>query len=401
MISGRDFVVFSDNWDGPGHGLPTSAIHLFRRLAARNRVFWFNTLSRLPRPNQGDVSKVAQALGSWVKGRRTRPAPADVTVGVHVGSPLMVPWFKPVVRRFNGAAMRRTYDRLRQSHGIDNPVVVTTAPYGADHVAAVDGGTKVYYCVDEFLDYPGVNHRDMAAMESDLLGAIDALVVTSRDLERKRRGDCPMLRLPHGVDFDHFHGAVVRAEREPRMEGFRRPIVGFFGVISEWVDQGVIARLSEQFRDASFVILGRADVDLRPLAGRPNVHYLGPVPYRELPRYARYFDVGLIPFVLNDLTRAVFPLKLFEYFALGLPVLATRLPDLEAVEGPIRLALSDDEFQKGLAELLGHNPELTAEAAFAAARANTWDSRVEQLSRFLEGLTPLHIEQAEAARARP
>ena len=125
---------------------------------------------------------------------------------------------------------------------------------------------------------------------------------------------------------------------------------------------------------------------LERLTARPNVHCLGFVPYAELPRYARYFDVGLIPFVLNRLTRAVNPVKLMEYLALGLPVLATRLPELETVAGPIRLGQTPAEFRAGLREALALcGPEARAEAR-AVARRNTWDRRVEQLSAFLETL---------------
>src|SRR5262249_6311659 len=161
---------------------------------------------------------------------------------------------------------------------IADPVLLTTFPYAVDFLKAVSGGTKVYYCVDDFLDYPGVNRADWAKMEAELLESIDALVVTSRDLARKRVNACPLLHLPHGVDFDHFQ---VRepAEPVPALESLPRPIVGFFGLLSSWVDLDLIADLSERFPAVSFVLLGRAEVSLERLAGRPNVHCLGYVPY--------------------------------------------------------------------------------------------------------------------------
>src|SRR5205823_6098271 len=129
-------------------------------------------------------------------------------------------------------------------------------------------------CVDDFLDYPGVNHADWARMEAELLEAVHGLVVTSRYLARKRVNDCPLLHLPHGVDFDHFQ-VPGAAEPVPALEALPRPVVGFFGLISSWVDQEVIADLSEHFPEVSFVLLGRSDVSLDRLAGRRNVHHLG------------------------------------------------------------------------------------------------------------------------------
>jgi glycosyltransferase involved in cell wall biosynthesis len=382
MISGRDFVILSDDWDG----LPTSAIHLFRRLARRNRVFWFNTVGRMPRLKLADAAKVLRTVGGWAVGRR-RAAAAASPDGVHVVTPIMVPWFKPLVRRFNSFSLRRRYRKLCARHDIVDPIVLTTFPYGVDFLKAVPDATRLYYCVDDFLDYPGVNHADWARMEAELLEAIDGLVVTSRYLTRKRVNSCPLLHLPHGVDFDHFQTGGA-AEPVPALEGLPRPIVGFFGLISEWVDQERIADLSEHFPEVSFVLLGRNDVGLQRLAGRRNVHCLGFVPYADLPRYARYFDVGLIPFVLNQLTRAVNPVKLMEYLALGLPVLSTRLPELEMIDGPIRLAVTPEEFRIGLREMLAMVGPGTRAKAQAVARRNTWDRRVEQLSDFLEALAP-------------
>jgi glycosyltransferase involved in cell wall biosynthesis len=382
MIRGRDFVVLSDNF----HGLPTSAIHLFRRLGRHNRVFWFNTVGRLPRLARADAGKVLQKLGAWAAGSGSNPQPAAEPAGVQVLDPVMVPWFKPWVRCFNCRSLLKKYRQVDARHFITDPIVVTTFPYAVDFMKALPGGLKVYYCVDDFLDYPGVNHRDWAVMEAELLESVDALVVTSRHLAGKRTTGCPLLHLPHGVDFDHFHAACARPRPVPALEAIPRPIVGFFGLISEWVDRELIAHLSAAFPEVSFVLIGRAEADLAALAGRPNVHCLGFVPYAELPQYARYFDVGLIPFVLNRLTLAVNPLKLMEYFALGLPVLATRLPELESIGGPLRLAVTREEFAAGLREILATGTERLADDAVATARANTWDARVEELSEFLETL---------------
>jgi glycosyltransferase involved in cell wall biosynthesis len=386
MITGRDFVVLSDDWNG----LPTSAIHLFRRLAMRNRVFWFNTIGRFPRLTRGDAGKVLRTLGAWARrsGRGRAETPDTGAAGVRVVSPVMVPWFKPWVRRFNCRSLVAKYRRLCDRYEIRDPFLVTTFPHAVDFFQAVAEGTKVYYCVDNFLDYPGVNHADWAVMEGELSRTVDALVVTSRDLARKRLTDCPLLHLPHGVDFDHFVAATIHPVKVLALEGLPRPIVGFFGLVGAWVDQPLIAHLSEAFPEVSFVLIGRADVDTGPLAGRRNVHRLGLVPYADLPAHARYFDVGLIPFVQNRLTRAVNPLKLMEYFALGLPVLSTRLPELERAQGPLWLAQTREEFRAGLADLLGRLATFDAEEARLAARANTWDARVEQLSAFLQELVP-------------
>jgi glycosyltransferase involved in cell wall biosynthesis len=415
MIQGRDFVVLADDW----HGLPTSANHLFRRLAQHNRVFWFNTIGRLPRLNWTDGGKVLRTVGRWMfKGfSKTPPSPLGgegsgvrglspqgltphpnpspprregllgqtLPPGLHLSTPVMVPWFKHIVRQFNRWSLLGQYRRLQEEYGISRPIVVTTFPYAVDVVKAIPDALKIYYCVDDFLDYPGVAHADWEAMERELLTEIDAMVVTSRKLADKRLTDCPLLHLPHGVDCEHFQQAWKSPRSIAALEKIPRPIVGFFGLISSWVDVNLVGWLSECFPHVSFVLIGRGEVSLEPLAGRPNVHCLGLVPYADLPWYARYFDVGLIPFVLNRLTKAVNPLKLLEYYALGLPVLSTRLPELEYIPGPLRLAVTRDQFASGLRDLLGAGQ--SRDEALRVARGNTWDQRVESLGDFVESVS--------------
>src|SRR5262245_62145374 len=112
MITGRDFVVLSDDWNG----LPTSAIHLFRRLSKQNRVFWFNTIGRFPRVTRSDASKVVRTLGGWARRvghRQTAPAVETAFAhGVQVVNPVMIPWFKPWVRRFNRRSLLHKYRQL-------------------------------------------------------------------------------------------------------------------------------------------------------------------------------------------------------------------------------------------------------------------------------------------------
>jgi hypothetical protein len=94
----------------------------------------------------------------------------------------------------------------------------------------------------------------------------------------------------------------------------------------------------------SFVLIGEAATDIRPIQGLANVHLLGRRPYAQLPDYARGLDVGMIPFRVNDLTRAVNPIKLREYLSAGLPVVSTPLPEVERYRQLVGIARDADEF---------------------------------------------------------
>jgi len=111
-------------------------------------------------------------------------------------------------------------------------------------------------------------------------------------------------------------------------EVFPSPAIGFFGLLSEWVDQELLLRLAREFPDASLVLIGKADVPVTRLEGIPNIHLAGPKPFSELPFYISSFTVGIIPFVVNDLTRSVNPIKLREMLSAGCPVVSTALPEV-------------------------------------------------------------------------
>jgi glycosyltransferase involved in cell wall biosynthesis len=249
---------------------------------------------------------------------------------------------------------------------------------------------QIYCCVDDFVEYPGLISQHWEAMEQELFAVIDGAAFTSRDLQqnKKRPETLPILYLPHGVDYEHF--ACEKAEKiqiEP-LENVKKPIIGYFGTMNTWADLPAIAYLAKRFPQCSFVVIGRPMIPMTPLEGIENVHCFGQVPYSELPQYARYFDVGLIPYVQNVYIKAVNPLKLREYFAVGIPVIASRVPDIEDVPGPLYLADTHEEFGNHLDTILRSDlPELRRQAR-EVARQNSWAVRADSFVRFVEILTP-------------
>src|SRR5262249_31079558 len=142
---------------------------------------------------------------------------------LHITTPMMVPWFKPSVRRLNQISLLHRYQRLSKAYKIRDPILFAVLPSAADFMEAAGPALKIYYCCDDFTEYPGFNRNHWRAMENDLLDVVDALVVTSRDLEQKNVRSCPMLYLPHGVNLAHFHQAHVDSISIPQMESIPRP----------------------------------------------------------------------------------------------------------------------------------------------------------------------------------
>jgi glycosyltransferase involved in cell wall biosynthesis len=324
--------------------------------------------------------------------RGTKPAVNQQDTGSPIisATPIQFPWFGLPARKFNGFFAGRFFRKLVKQHNIQNPVLATNFPCVVDAFRSIrriaPDAPQIYYCFDDFVAYPGFNPRHWQTMEQEFFACVDGVVFTSRDLQqnKKRPASLPSLYLPHGVDYEHF--ACEKIEKSPIevLEKIKKPIVGFFGTMDTWVDLSAIAYLAKRFPQCSFVVIGRSVVPMTVLEGLDNVHCLGQLPYSALPQYARYFAVGLIPFVLNDLTKAVNPLKLMEYYAIGIPVISTRLPDIVDAPGPLYFADTHEEYEERLDEILRFDLSELCRRAKEVAQQNSWAARAENFIQFAE-----------------
>jgi glycosyltransferase involved in cell wall biosynthesis len=212
----------------------------------------------------------------------------------------------------------------------------------------------------------------LIALHDAMVDSADMVFVTSRRLQEKiahRRPDA--VYLPNAVA-DFFFAPA--GPEPPMLAKFPRPRIVFVGKLDAWVDYDVIAHVGERFPRASVLVVGPGQAATRAYPG--NVHFTGPFPYGELPALLLACDVGLVPFVRNELTRAVSPLKLFEYLACGLPSVATRLDEIEASHAPAALCDTAAEFADAVAAILQHEDADRA-ARIDFARENTWSKRFE------------------------
>lgn len=211
----------------------------------------------------------------------------------------------------------------------------------------------------------------------------------------------PVAYVPNGVDVD-FYRDIVDADRKATVPpGMRqavaagRPIVGYFGALAPWLWYPVMNELAARRPDLSFVYIGPDYLSgSKSLESLPNVYKLGAIDYALLPYHAQHFDVAMIPFKPGDIARTTSPLKLFEYFALGKPVIVTRgMEECEQFED-VLLAGSADEYSAKIDEALA----MASEPGFVArcrrhAEDNSWDVRARALAQAHAGLAPVTKNQ--------
>lgn len=251
------------------------------------------------------------------------------------------------------------------------------------------GAKVVYDQMDDWSNWPVEPKIGEFALgeERQLIAESDVLVVTSKRLEGRGAGKDPApVLLPNGADFEHFAEASPHAE----LSGMARPVIGYFGAISGWFDVDLMTAVAQAHPEWTFVLIGQVhERDVSALEELPNTHLLGEKPYAELPAYLAAFDVALIPFLLNDLTHAVDPVKLYEYCAQGKPVVATPMQELLPLADVVRFGATPADLGEAIQRSLdGDTPEDVA-ARLAFARENTWASRVARLDEAVRGQYPL------------
>lgn len=327
-------VVFGDDWGRH----PSGTQHFIRQLLPRYRVDWINTIgTRRPRPNLADARRGLEKLACWLAPHGNGTATAQHP---RVHSPVHWPGFgRRWERRLNRWLLLRHLRAVLP--GPASPVAAITAiPIAADVAAALPHLNWVYFCGDSFREWPGYDGQALAEMELDLLPLMRRIIVVSEALrDRFARLGFRSSLLTLGVDLAHWS----RVRRRALPKGGRRPVAMFWGLADRRLDADVCRALA---RRCDLVMVGpHEDVD-PALLRAPGIRWQGRVPYGELPGLAALADVLVMPYADLPVTRAMQPLKLKEYLATGLPVVATPLPENRAWSDAMDLAADPGEFAR-------------------------------------------------------
>jgi glycosyltransferase involved in cell wall biosynthesis len=379
MIEGYDIICFSNDWDGD----PLSKKHIMTRLARRNRVLWVNSIgNRNPTASVKDARRVAKKIKAILSGCR------EVASNIHVISPLAIPFHgNAIARRINRHLLVWVLRGAARRLGFQRPITWTFLPSSADVVGRLGEQMVVYHCTDEFSEFSDHSKEATRDNERRLIEKSDRVIVSAECLLSSKAKHNPDTRLVcHGVDVEHFRKACDPQTRVPediaRIPG---PIVGFFGLIADWVDLELIRCLAVVRPSVHFVLIGKVNTNTAALTGIPNVHFLGQKSYADLPGYCRAFDVAILPFTINELTRNANPLKLREYLAAGLPVLATSIPEVERFRRLVRICGTTEEFLSNLDELIARKGTGPRMEMSREMDAESWDEKVEEMSRIIKG----------------
>jgi UDP-galactopyranose mutase len=229
------------------------------------------------------------------------------------------------------AGLRQLLDLLIRLHGIAKPLLWFYSPQMFGFARHVDASAIVYDCMDELANFRFAP-SNLKALEAELLGNADLVLTGGASLYAARRHKHDNIHLfPSGVEIEHFRTARSGVQPAADMVALPGKKLGFYGVIDERIDLVLLADLARSHSEWSIIMVGPlAKIAPHELPSAPNLHFMGPRAYSELPACLAAWDVALMPFAINEATRFISPTKTPEYLAAGLPVVSTPIVDVVA-----------------------------------------------------------------------
>jgi len=224
----------------------------------------------------------------------------------------------------------------------------------------------------------------------------DLVFTSSRALyEAKRKYNPQTFHVPNGVDYAAF-AQVVDSEAAPPddIAGLPQPIIGYVGSINDKLDLGLIRSVAESWPNGSVVLVGSVQshdsAGLAALRSQSNVHFLGRKPVGLVPHYMKACDICLLPYRMNEWTKHIDALKLYEYLACGKPVVSVDLPTVQPFAGLVRVATGRQSFLQAIEKAWETDTSALASQRRERVKTETWERRV--------GLLSEHITAALARR---
>ena len=221
------------------------------------------------------------------------------------------------------------------------------------------------------------------------------VVVTADKLREdieKKRGTEKLVFACNGVDYEHYKKIDKTFEFDKTFKEIlneNKPIIGYYGAFASWFDYDMVSNLAKQRPEYNIVLIGSKyddSLEKSNIEKLDNVFYLGTKDYKILKNYANRFNVCIVPFVINDITKATSPLKIFEYMALEKPIVTTRMDECKKYKS-IFIANDQEEFVNLIDKTLKLNKEKNTEyyeTLKQEALENTWESKAKVIVKLLE-----------------
>ena len=290
----------------------------------------------------------------------------------------------PALRLLNGMIKRRIIRRSIKQEGSD--CIYLTYPDQVDVIPENFSGQIIYDCMDDHIAFISDEQRKekLQQLERKLVDRADYVLVSSEKLR-----DVLCLRCGEHVNSkittvrNAFNGEIAAVENKQIASKDGSLTIAYFGTISSWFDFDTIQKSIEDFPSIRYLLMG--PVDHVTIPDSPNITYLGTVEHKDLQNAVSQADCFIMPFVLNEITRSVDPVKLYEYINFRKNILCIEYPEIERFAPFVHFYSDYSTFKQQIAELLEHNAlKYTEQQRLVFLRENDWKSRVMTIEQLCQ-----------------
>lgn len=372
MVSGKSIICFSSNdWSD----IPSSKFHIMKYLGQSNSVLYVETIGlRHPQLLSRDVKRAFSKLLKTFRGVK------NVENGIFTWSPPAIPYHGlAIVKWLNARILSLMIRCIVRRLAMKHPIIWTYMPNAIEIIERIPSSKVVYHCIDDYAEFTGVPKVAFEKMERKMLERADITIVSAKKLfENKRPYARNIQYIPHGVNLEEFRAYLKETVNLKDIDGIKSPIAGFIGRIADWIDLPLIMRCAKELPGWNFVLVGPSNVDLEPYLSFPNVHFLGEKNYKEVPHYIQRYDVCLMPFVSNALVASVNPLKMYEYLALGKPIVTVPIDEVEDFAHLLTIA-DTSNFSKGIEKAYKEDTEVKRVIRIESVSGRSWGDIAEKI----------------------
>lgn len=291
------------------------------------------------------------------------------------------------INKINQRLISRTIKKALKALSGEKVDLYTFLPNVIDMLQSFNFNKIIYDCVDDHTSFTGlISANTVYQMEKELMTRADVSFATAERLLEDRKGWSDNIHLiPNGAEYEHFAKSGELSGVPEDIKDLSQPIIGFIGGVGDWIDISLITSVARNLPEMNFVLIGPILTDVNSLKALNNVLLLGTKDYKDLPDYIRHFSTCLMPFKINKLTESVNPIKMFEYFSAGKPIVSTPLKEVIKYSEYIEIASNTDEMVEAIKKSI-QSEERAEEKVLARqkiGRENSWDARFEKVMNLI------------------
>ncbi|MFH1478573.1 MAG: ElyC/SanA/YdcF family protein [Candidatus Omnitrophota bacterium] len=352
-----------------------------------NRVLFIENTG-VRSPGIKDISRIKHRIKNWLKGVKGIRKEEE---HLYIFSPIVLPFpYSRIATWFNRRFILFIINKWMKAVDFRDPIIWTFLPttLAFDLLSNIYNKLTVYYCIADF-ERLVKNPIKIRKSERNIIEKSD--IVFAQGLEIKKH--CEKYNknvsiFPFGVNVDNFNDYRYPNKRPNDIVCIKGKIIGYIGGVHKHIDFGLIRFLAENNPSWTFVFIGPIQDNALYFKKIENIIFLDMKEHKELPAYIKFFDVCIIPYILNEYTKTVYPTKLNEYLIMGKPVVSTKLPEItffnEQYGDIVYIANDKEEFQDLISKAFEEKEISLKNRRIEIAKENNWENRIEKMSKIIE-----------------